>query len=135
MRLGIASALLLTCLAFGGMAIAENENKWVRVKGGTWEPSTNAIAGIKRALQPYIKEQAKLQGRNLMEWREYTFQYQGVDENGRKYVFINALCRPDPKWKLEDDFRIVFDGGPCYFHLKYDPARGQFVDLMINGEA
>jgi hypothetical protein len=133
MRPATASALFFTCVAFAGAALAENE--WVRVKGGSWEPTDIVFADMKKALEPFMKDQAKLQARELRKWREYTIQYQGVEEKGRKYVFINALCRPDPRWKLEDDFQMVHDGGSCYFHLKYDPTRRQFADLIINGEA
>ena len=133
MRPATASALFFICVAFAGVALAEN--KWVRVKGGSWEPTATVLADMKKALEPYMKDQAKLQARELRKWREYTIQYQGVEEKGRRYVFINALCRPDPRWKLEDDFQMVFDGGSCYFHLKYDSTRRQFADLIINGEA
>ena len=134
MRMAALSATLFAvCITFAGTAIAENE--WVRVKGGSWEPTAAVLTNIKETLQSYIKEQAKAPARPLRKWREYTFQYQGIEDKGRNYVFINALCRPDPRWKLEDDFQMVFDGGSCYFHLNYDPARRQFFGLIINGEA
>jgi len=133
MRLAIATVLFCVCGAFTGTALAEN--KWVHIKGGSWEPSATVLADIKKRLEPYVSNQAKLQARRLRKWREYLFQYQGGEEKGRKYVFINALCRPDAGWKLEEDFYIVRDGGSCYFHLKYDPTRRRFAELTINGEA
>ena len=129
--LGIACFLI--SMAFAGGVLAEN--RWVRVKGGSWEPTATVLNDAKTALEPYIKGQAKNLGRELRNWREYTFQYQGSEEKGRRYLFINALCRSDSRWKLKDDFQMVFDGGSCYFHLKYEPTRREFSDLIINGDA
>ena len=134
MRIAFPSiACFLVSMAFAGGVLAEN--RWIHVKGGSWHPTATVMNDVKTALEPYIKEQAKIRERKLRNWGEYIFQYQGGEEKGRRYLFINALCRPDPRWKLEDDFQMVFDGGSCYFHLEYDPTRREFHGLIINGDA
>lgn len=65
--------------------------------------------------------------------RQTQYVYQ---EKDKKYVFINALCNQGIKNKdLSKEIIHVFDGGSCYFSLKYDPKRNDFLDLIINGEA
>ena len=128
-----AAAGLVFCLALGASAAAENV--WVKVKGGSWEPSPKMIAELKAGVEPYVKDQAMAQGRKLRNWREYTFQYQGQEESERKSIFINALCIGDDRWHLDREMVIVLDGGSCFFNVKYDPARKQFYGLSINGGA
>ena len=79
--------------------------------------------------------QAKAGGRELHDWKTYTFQYQGQEESGKKFVFVNAFCVNDKRWKLNKKMVLVLDGGTCFFNVKYDPEKNQFFGLTINGEA
>jgi hypothetical protein len=34
---------------------------------------------------------------------------------------------------LDKEMILVFNGGTCFFNLKYDSVRKEFFDLFING--
>ncbi len=84
-----------------------------------------------------MKSQEKVFGRSLKKWNTYRLQYQGQEEQGRKFVYINAFCSlHNPKGvNLSKDFVLVHDGGGCFFQLKYDLIANKFFDVFINGEA
>lgn len=127
---------LLLILLFCGVAYAE-ENMWIRVEGGFWQPSDKVLSKIKIHLEPYMRAQEKVFGRSIKKWDTYHFQYQGQEENGRKYVYINAFCDLHhlKGVKLNKGMVFVHDGGGCFFHLKYDPIADKFYEAIINGEA
>jgi hypothetical protein len=114
---------------------AHAQNAWVRVHGGSWEPDSQVVTELRAGLERYVKATARGQGRELRNWAEYIFQYQGREEKGQKYILVNAICRRDPEWNLEKQLIFVFDGGPCFFNLRFDPKRRQYYDLAINGYA
>lgn len=128
--------LLLIPLLSISLANAE-ESSWTLVEGGTWTPSDQILSKIKIHLGPYMKSQEKVFGRSLKKWSIYRFQYQGQEEQGHKFVYINAFCNLyDHKGiKLSEHFVLVHDGGGCFFQLKYDPVADKFFDAFINGEA
>lgn len=110
--------------------------RWIKVAGGKWDPNTEMLSDIKTRIEAYVESQAKIQKRDLKDWQTYTFQYQGQEEEGGKYILINALCDQDIKKRdLAKRIMNIYDGGSCYFILKYDPERKDFFDLFINGEA
>ncbi len=108
---------------------------WIKVAGGKWDPSPQMLTNLKTQIESYVRSQAKAQNRELRQWKDYTFQYQGQEEKGRKFIFINALCRPNHQQALDKQIIVILDGGSCFFNLKYDPKRKVFFDLFINGEA
>jgi hypothetical protein len=110
-------------------AAAQAENTWVHVRG-SWEPPP----GVVSALQSTLKNHVEGKSARLRPWPEYAFQYQGQVDRGRRYVLVNALCRVDPNWSLQSQIVLVLDGGPCFFHLKYDPVEGSFYDLFVNAD-
>ncbi len=110
-------------------------SKWIRVEGGSWQPSGKLISKIKRNLESHMKAQEKILGRSLKKWTTYHFQYQGQEEKGRKFVYINAFCDYDRGKNLSKAFVFVLDGGGCFFQLKYDPVSDKFFETFINGEA
>jgi len=114
---------------------AEAGDTWVKVSGGSWGPSPTMLTDLKAQIESYVKGQAKTQGRELKRWQDYTFQYQGREEKGRKFIFINALCIQSDRQRLDKEMIIIFDGGSCFFNLRFDPDRNEFFDLFINGEA
>ena len=135
MRLLPTATKALLKLSFVWTAIAFAENTWVRVKGGKWNPEPQVLTELKARLGPYTKGSAQKQGRKLKSWAEYTFQYQGREEKGTKYILVNALCHKDQHWNLEEQMILVLDGGTCFFNLKFDPQRLRYYDLIINGDA
>jgi len=114
---------------------AEAGDTWIKVGGGSWDPGTKMLTDLSTQIESYVKSQAKTQGRELKRWQDYTFQFQGREEKGRKYIFINALCAPTDQQRLDKEIIVILDGGSCFFNLKYDPLRKAFFDLFINGEA
>lgn len=126
-------AVLMLSVAVG--AGAKPEDGWVKVEGGSWAPTAETIERIKEQIEPFVRTQAKVEGRNLREWRSYTFQYQGQEKRGRKFVFLNAFCVNDGRRNLTKQMVFVLDGGVCFFNVKYDPNNNQFFELLINGEA
>ncbi len=124
--------LLILCLALGTGALASD--KWVRVHG-VWDPGSEMLDQIKAKIKAYVRARAKAQGRELKNWSAYAFQYQGQEENGRKYIFINAFCVIMKHQSPDKEIIVVMDGGSCFFNLKYNPLSKEFFDLFINGEA
>ncbi len=125
--------LFFLCLAL--FTSVNAADRWIRVYGGKWEPDSQMLNDIKIHIESYVKRQAKAQKRELKKWKSYTFQYQGWEANGRKYVFINALCKHTEDGSLDKEIIAVCDGGSCFFNLKYDPVSREFFGLIINGEA
>jgi hypothetical protein len=111
------------------------ESTWIRVQGGVWQPSDKSISRIKVNLETHMIAQAKLMGRPLNAWSTYRFQYQGQEEKGLKFIYINAFCYFDRNTNLSKTFVFVFDGGSCFFQVKYDPLADKFFDTFINGDA
>ncbi len=128
--------LFIIPLLMLGLANAE-ESSWTRVDGGTWRPSDQILSKIKMHLEPYMKTQEKIFGRSLKKWNTYRFQYQGQEENGHKFVYINAFCHlyDDKHVNLSKKIVLIKDGGGCYFQVKYDPIADKFFDAFVNGEA
>jgi hypothetical protein len=132
--------ILLTIFSFvlclGLSTNSGAEEQWIKVAGGTWEPSPKMLSEIKSKIESHVKKYATAQGRELKNWQSYTFQYQGIEEKGQKLIFINALCDNEIKKRdLSKQIIHVFDGGSCFFSFKYDPLRNDLFDLVINGEA
>ncbi len=127
--------LAVLALSLAPSVNAEPENNWVRVEGGSWVPDAETTSKMKEKIEPFVSAQARAIGRQLREWKSYTFQYQGRGERGKKFVFINAFCVNDSRWQLNKQMVLVLDGGTCFFNLKYDPEKNQFFELLINGEA
>ena len=126
-------ASFLLCLAFA--ASAQEQNQWIEVKGGSWRPSISMLNELKTNIRPYVEKAAKAQARELKPWRDYTFQYQGIEEKRRRFIFVSAFCTNFGISNLTEKLVLVEDGGSCFFTSKYDPERKEFSQLFINGEA
>ena len=94
------------------------------------------IKDMKKGIEAKVKQHAQAHGIKLKSWHSYVFQYQGQNINDNKYIFINALCdKGSIKRDLSNKIIHYFDGGSCYFNLKYDPVRKDYFDIVINGVA
>ena len=124
---------LVLCLFVSASVGAADQ--WIKVAGGKWEPSPKMVADLKAQIESYVRSQAKAQSRELKRWEDYTFQYQGREEKGRKFIFINAVCGFNDQQTLHKQIIVILDGGSCFFNLKYDPSQKVLFDLFINGEA
>lgn len=114
--------------------IAVVVGSWVAMSGGSWPPSPAQVTEIQNGLRSFVVQQATAQHRKLPDWSSYTFQYQGRSDGGQKVVFINAFCISPPEY-TQQQFVLVFDGGTCFFEVKYDPNKKSFIQLTFNGEA
>ena len=107
---------------------------WVAIPGGAWTPAPEQLTEIRSNLELFVKQQALKQNKKLPIWSSYTFQYQGQVVDKQEVVLINAFCIEPPEYS-KHQFVLVFDGGPCFFQVKYDPNKKKFFQLMFNGEA
>jgi hypothetical protein len=108
---------------------------WIPVQGGEWTPSTEMVRSIRSNLETFVVAESTARHISLpTRFTNYTFQYQGQESNGRKFVLINAFCQR-PKSNLQAHFYFVDDGGPCFFTAKYDPSTKEFYELAFNGDA
>lgn len=107
---------------------------WVVVPGGSWSPSPEQINEVRSRIAPFVQQQAKVQHQELPIWSQYSFQYQGQLDDGKKIIFVNAFCISPPEYTLRK-FVEEFDGGPCFFQVKYDPQKKMFLQLIFNGSA
>jgi hypothetical protein len=124
--------LALCLFVSAGVGAAE---QWIKVAGGKWDPTPKMLSDLKMKIKAYVASQAKADKRELQNWQTYTIQYQGQEEKGNKYIFINAFCDQDMRKRdLSKEIIQVFDGGTCYFSLKYNPEKKTFFDLLINGD-
>lgn len=140
MRL-ITKVLLAVIVFCSAPAVATDTGvRWVSVAGGSWSPQAETVSRIKRELEHYVKARAKLENKILRDWNTYIFQYQGQEENGKQFVFINAFCTAtnileSMENRLNKELVLVKDGGACSFSLKYDKEKHSFYELWFNGEA
>ena len=135
MNLTLERILLVFVLSAAVGAGAEPKDRWVSVEGGSWVPSAETIAKIQEQIESFVRTQAKIEGREIQEWKSYTFQYQGQEEHTKKFVFVNAFCVSNSTQQPSKQMVLVLDGGTCFFNVKYDPKNNQFFELLINGEA
>jgi len=113
--------------------LAIGATSWIAVQGGAWQPGQETLGQIQSNLEPLVTSQLNAQHKkSRIKFADYTFQYQGQQSIGRKYVLVNAFCRK-PEGDLTKDFYFVFDGGLCFFHVKYDPSTKEFYEFEFNG--
>lgn len=78
----------------------------------------------------------KLDKKNFtIDLTRYKRQYVAVlNSKGEKEVWVNCFCG---EWESNDRNRIlqVEDGGNCYFNLKINLTKGEYYELMVNGDA
>lgn len=70
-----------------------------------------------------------------IELGRYNRQYVAAENSkGKKEVWINCFCR---EWDINNRKQIVsvLDGGNCYFNLKINLTKGEYYELMVNGDA
>jgi hypothetical protein len=68
---------------------------------------------------------------------EYCRQYFGYfNENGDRILWINACCQAsDLCSEMGDRWVFVFDGGSCFYQIKYNQTRKFFFDFHVNGNS
>ena len=73
--------------------------------------------------------------RHIDDPNQYFRQYLAVVANGKRIIFVNALCKVEPGKDWRKHLIIVTDGGKCFWHALYDPATQTFSNLLVNGRA
>lgn len=117
--------LIITLFIFPSSAYSGD---WIEVAGGVFEVDI-VHSEIENALWSYLNKTTEV---TFSPRANYTYQYQAISKN---ILRINAMCDVDETGGLNKEFVIIFDGGPCYFNVKYNLKTGEFTELFINGEA
>ena len=102
-----------------------------------WEPTVGDINDLEAAL-PQVASSSNREpdlNRHIDDPGQYFRQYLPVEVNGKKTIFVNALCSIKPEEDWRKHLIIVRDGGKCYWNAIYDPATQTFSNLVVNGRA
>lgn len=88
-------------------------------------------------MSPVKKDKLGRETRPRLKWytRQYVF---GVDENGKKYVWINALRLENDESYTERVSRHIIrvrDGGNYFWNVLLNITDGKVLSVMTNGEA
>ena len=115
--------------------------EWFIVGSGKAEAEVNTEI-VEAKLWEFLAAKSKEQFRPK---ESYRFQYKFVSKNE---IYINALCGSASKGtndvgvmpdftseQLTKDFINVFDGGSCYFGVKFNTEKHTFSKLLVNGRA
>ena len=73
---------------------------------------------------------------SFIDLKKYKRQYiPQENKNGTREVWVNCFCRShdDKKWKNE--IVMVMDGGSCFFNLKINLTKKQYLIFTVNGLA
>jgi len=100
-----------------------------------WEPTVADINDLEANLSQIAALSSKEPDVNqhIDDPGQYFRQYLAVAVNGRKIIFVNALCSVEPGDSWRKHLIVVMDGGKCYWNAVYDPATQKFSDLVVNG--
>lgn len=105
---------------------------WIQVPGGDWQPSPEVMREIEGGLRTAAEAESARTQHAMQPWAEYSFQFQGVVEQGRRQVLVAASCHPLPEGASKE-WQVVYDGGTCFFEAIYDPAARRFVRVRFHG--
>lgn len=105
----------------------------------SWEPTVREIDDLESNLTQIssLREKARNSNRHIDDPNRYFRQYLAIVHDGRKLIFINALCSIERAHSndWQNHLIVVIDGGKCYWHATYDPLTLKFSDLIISGPA
>jgi hypothetical protein len=88
-----------------------------------WMPTREQIRQLEAGLPAALD--AATHRYNLVVDRDILRQYAGLTINGKRMICVNAFPRNNPfAWRK--DLVRLFDVGPSYFSVLYDPATYQF---------
>jgi hypothetical protein len=119
---------------------AKDFPRWPReTVNGTWTLSQSDVDGLESHLShiadiPFPNR--AYSGSQIPHPEKYFRQYAGIVLNGHKIIYVNALCEEagnkyETYWR--EHFVLVFDGGECFWHIRYDPETKRFSELIVNG--
>jgi len=93
---------------------------WIKSLGVNGTLPENAPM-MKLKLNPMLAVEQKHKGKNSELGRLYL----SIPRAGRKRPEVhiyNALCSQRDRQGLDKKMVVIFDGGSCYFNVKYDPS-------------
>ena len=136
-----AALVPLLCLALisSGPVSAEEpapgSARWIEVEGGAWVVPPAVAAGMAAGLEAEADRHWGMGRRRPLG--EYTIQYQGQRKDGQRSIRLGGACSSQgvKADELKKRFRLVFDGGTCFFDATYDPEAGRFLDFAFHGYA
>src|SRR5688572_23335282 len=102
-----ALALFAASFMLIATSTAQTPGAWIRVEGGAWTPDEMTMSQLSSSLQANVEAMAKRQGRDLLPWSEYSFQYQGRFSNGQRYIYVLGLCATVGEPDLHSSFYEV----------------------------
>jgi hypothetical protein len=112
--------------------------KWI-ARRGTWWPTKMDIEGLEASLSQVSSLKAENWPANMPiaidHPERYYRQYVPVIGKGRKLIYINAFCDDLPASYWREQLVLISDGGTCCWQALYDPLKGEFSGLRINGIA
>lgn len=100
----------------------------------SWEPTLGDMNDVEGALAQItaLSNSDPDVNRHIATPQDYYRQYLALQIDGRKKIFLNAICTADdPNWRKH--LVVVKDGGKCFWHATYDLATRSFNDLSVNG--
>ena len=132
----------------------------IYLPGKQWLPTANQAGEAKAALLAYLASDALpadgSQGSFAVAHRSivasridgYSLQYFGghyrwtdghavPDPLGEEDILINGLCKIPAMGGADVSKQLIqaSDGGACFFHALYSPARKTILQFSVNGEA
>lgn len=136
-----AASGTLLCLALisSGLVSADEpapgSAHWIEVEGGAWVVPPAVVAGMAAGLQAEADRHWGMGRRRPLG--DYTIQYQGQRQDGQRLIRLGGACSLQgvKAEALRKRFRVVFDGGTCFFDANYDPEAGRFLDFAFHGYA
>ena len=102
---------------------------WYEVRGGAWRVPAGTVAHMAAALDTEVAASSRARRDS------YTMQYQGESSGAARSIRVMGGCDivGIDKRTLSDHFRIVADGGTCFFDAIYDPDAKRFTSLRYHG--
>ena len=100
-----------------------------------WTPSESDVLEAENGLLPFLSNSKDRRAPEIIKGIEsYKRQYRGLVLNGHRQIIIHFFCETDSQdWKKREI--LVFDGGTCFFNLRFMIETKTFSHLQINGLA
>ena len=101
----------------------------------SWEPTLGDIDDLNSDLSQVsaISSKEPDPNRHIDAPDTYFRQYLAAVVNGKRTIFVNALCSGAQPPNLRKQLIFGADGGKCFWHADYDPATRTFSNLKVNG--
>lgn len=107
---------------------AEDTGVWYRIKTDNINAAIDEKV-LESKMWRYLEQEYS---GDFREKSTYSYQYKFLSE---KEIAINGLCwfvsNHDPK----ERFITMFDGGACFFNVKFNIVQDRFYDLYVNGSS